>query len=176
MKRVYFLLGLLIILLLSMSDAPERFEWSENKPLQWSDFKGSPATTEGWAATSSTGISQSYHARSDGFINKDAIVVKAHFYPEYSWVRHNQKSRHLLGHEQTHFDITEVYARRLAKRIQETTFTSNALEEIKVLYQEIEKERVATQTLFDEESEHSINHTKEIQWELKVKRWLEETK
>jgi len=175
MKRVYFVLGFLAVLLVSMSDAPERFEWSKNRPLQWSDFKGSPGTIEGWGATSSTGISQSYSARSDGYINKEAIVVKAHFYPEYSWVRHSQKSKHLLGHEQTHFDITEVYARKLAKKIQETTFTSNAVEEIKALYQEIEKERVATQQLFDKQSEHSINHMKELQWELKVKRWLEET-
>ncbi len=175
MKRVCFVLGFLAVLLVSMSDAPERFEWSEDRLLKWSDFKGSPGTIEGWGATSSTGISQSYHVRSDGYIDKNAVVIKGYFYPEYSWVRHNHKSKHLLGHEQTHFDITEVYARKLAKKIQETTFTTNALEEIKALYQEIEKERVATQTLFDKDSEHSINHMKEFQWELKVKRWLEET-
>jgi len=159
--------------LLAASDAPERFEWSEGRLLQWSDFKGAPDSLESWAASSSTGMSQGYEANSEGFINKEAVVVKAYFYTDYSWVRHSRKSRHLLGHEQTHFDITEVYARKLQKLVKETVFTSNGVAELKALYNQIEQERVATQKLFDKESEHSLNHQEEIKWELKVKRWLQ---
>ena len=47
------------------------------------------------------------------------------------------------------------------------------LEEIKAIYQEVEQERIATQKLFDKESNHSIDHMKEVQWELRVARWLD---
>lgn len=159
--------------IIHVSDAPERFAWNDTRKLQWSDFKGSPGTLEGWAASSSTGISQAYATDGRGFLDKKSITVTAHFYPEFSWVRHRQKTKHLLAHEQAHFDITEVYARKLNAAIASYNFTSNSLEEIKALYEHVEQERIATQKLFDKESNHSINHMKEVQWELRVARWLE---
>lgn len=167
------LLILACILLLPVTDVPERFAWDKQRPLQWSDFKGSPGTLKGWAASSSTGISQGYATDGSGFIDKESVTVTAHFYPEFSWVRHKQKTKHLLAHEQTHFDITEVYARKLAKEIEDFNFTANSLEEIKELYTRVEQERITTQKLFDKESNHSIDHMKEVQWEFKVSRWLQ---
>jgi len=155
-----------------VSDAPERLAWNAKRVLQWSDFKGTPDSLERWAASSTTGISQGYAIDGAGVIDKESLTVTAHFYPEYSWVRHKEKSKHLLAHEQTHFDITEVYARKLKDNIAAFTFTSNSLEEIKMLYKEIEEERIKTQQLFDKETKHSIDHMKEVQWEFKVGRWL----
>ena len=170
MSRVFIIL--LAITLVSVSDAPERLAWNIKRVLQWSDFKGTPDSLERWAASSSTGISQGYASNGEGYIDKASLTVTAHFYPEYSWVRHQEKSKHLLAHEQTHFNITEVYARKLEDKVAAFTFTSNSLEEIKMLYKEVEEERIATQQLFDKETKHSIDHMKELQWELKVTRWL----
>ncbi|EAQ39261.2 hypothetical protein MED134_01540 [Dokdonia sp. MED134] len=170
LRLVYILCA---VALMATADAPERFAWSETRALQWSDFKGSPGTLDGWAASSSTGMSQGYASNGQGFLDKNSITVTAHFYPEYSWVRHKEKTKHLLAHEQTHFDITEVYARKLQARIAAYNFTENGLEEIKAIYQEVEQERIATQKLFDKESNHSIDHMKELQWELRVARWLD---
>lgn len=170
---VKIILILACVLLLPGADAPERFAWDERRPLQWADFKGSPGTIEGWAASSSTGMSQAYATNSEGFLDKNSTTVTAHFYTEFSWVRHQEKTKHLLAHEQTHFDITEVYARKLAKEISNFNFTSNSLEEVKELYNKVEEERIATQKLFDKESNHSIDHMKEVQWKFKVARWLE---
>ena len=91
-----------------MVNAPERFAWQESRQLRWEDFKGLPNSTQGWAASSSTGMSQGYATTFDGYIDKESVTVVAHFYPQYSWVRHREKSKHLLAHEQTHFDITAV--------------------------------------------------------------------
>lgn len=168
--------GLLLILFacLAFSPAPERLAWSENRRLVWEDFKGEPDVDQGWAATTSSGISQSYEINGQGFLNKATTKITAYFYPEYSWVRNREKTAHLLGHEQTHFDITEYHARKLKKRIKNFQFTSNSKEEVKILYAQIEEERIAMQRLFDSETEHSINHTKEIQWELEIARLLRE--
>lgn len=166
--------GLLLIFLASLAfySAPERLAWSENRRLVWEDFKGKPDVEQGWAATTSSGISQSYEINGQGFLNKATTKVTAYFYPEYSWVRNREKTAHLLGHEQTHFDITEYHARKLKKRIKNFEFTSNSKEEVKNLYAQIEEERIAMQRLFDSETEHSTNHTTEIQWEFKIARLL----
>lgn len=167
-----FLVCILAFLTMGVSDAPERIAWSDVKVLQWSDFKGSPNASDSWAASSSTGMSQAYELDGNGFLNLSGTTVTAHFYPEYSWVLHQEKTKHLLGHEQTHFDITELYARKLRARIDEFKFTSNSKEEIRALYAEVEIERVAMQQLFDSETNHSMNHMKEIAWELKLERLL----
>lgn len=169
--------GYLILLLasLALSPAPERIAWSENRKLEWSDFKGSPNTDEGWGASTASGMSQVYTVDGRGFLNKNKVTVTAHFYPEYSWVRHREKTAHLLGHEQTHFDITEYHARLLQSRLEAYDFTSNSKVEVKQKYDEIENQRIAMQQLFDAETEHSINHTTEIQWEFKMARLLRDT-
>ena len=173
MRWVVFLLCFWLLATAS-TVAPERFAWDEKRLLRWSDFKGSPDTLEPWGASSSTGISQSYAVDGSGVLLKEHVVVAAHFYPDFSWSRPRHRSKHLLGHEQTHFDITEVYARKLARRIEAYSFTSNSLKEIKTIYEEIERERVAVQQQFDKESNHSMDHMKEIQWELRVPRWLDD--
>jgi predicted secreted Zn-dependent protease len=43
----------------------------------------------------------------------------AEFYPGSSWVKPNRKLASLLKHEQGHFDITEIYARKMSKAIRE---------------------------------------------------------
>ncbi len=168
----YVILALILMIYNGFIGMPERLEWNAQKSLQWSDFKGDAGSLENWAASSSTGMSQSYGVDSRGFLDKNDVVVKAYFYPQFSWVKDGKKSPRLLSHEQTHFDITEVYVRKLAKLIKETEFTQNSLQEIKALYSEIEKERVATQDRFDLETRHSLNQVKELEWQSKVRDWL----
>lgn len=47
------------------------------------------------------------------------IRVEAEFYVNSSWVKAGRKSVELLRHEQGHFDLTEVYARKMKKAIRE---------------------------------------------------------
>jgi predicted secreted Zn-dependent protease len=47
------------------------------------------------------------------------IRVEAEFYPNTSWVKQARRSVELLRHEQGHFDLTEVYARKMKKAIRE---------------------------------------------------------
>jgi len=47
------------------------------------------------------------------------IRVEAEFYMNSSWVKAARKSAELLKHEQGHFDITELYARRMRRAIRD---------------------------------------------------------
>jgi len=44
------------------------------------------------------------------------------------------KTDYLLNHEQRHFDIAEIFARKLRKELEEYTFNKNNLKEIENLY------------------------------------------
>ena len=169
-------IGILFLFLsLYPSQQEERMEWSANRLLRWSDFKGVPNQLGDYAATTSSGLSQSYSISSTGYINKESITIKANFYPQYSWYRAKDTTAYVLKHEQTHFDITELHARYLRKRIADFSFTSNAAAEIKALYQEVETQRRAMQKQFDEETQHSIIREKEYYWEAKVAVLLAQT-
>ncbi len=173
MKRLCVIGLILLAVVLLSSTIPERIEWHADQKIAWDMFKAVPNTTNGYAATSSTGISQTYEINSNGYINKPSIRVKAHFYPKYSWYNAKDTSAYLLAHEQAHFDITEIHARKLRKRINEFDFSANAKAEIKTLYNEIEQERKMMQRDFDSASRHSRDKNQEMLWRKEIKKLLE---
>jgi hypothetical protein len=157
-----------------MGTPPERLAWDADEKINWSQFTGLPNTTSGYAATSSTGLSQAYELDGRGYLNKEGTTITAHFYPKFSWYRAKDTSAYLLNHERAHFDITEIHARKLRKRISEYAFTANSKEEIKRLYNQVEKERQAMQGQFDLETNHSRNRTQEEIWRKVIRKMLEE--
>jgi len=161
------------VVILAFLNTPDRIAWSQDKPLDWKHFKGSPLTTDTYAASSATGLSQGYELDGNGVLNKSGTKVTAHFYPEFSWYKAKDTSRLLLRHERAHFDITEIHARKLRKRISEFTFTSNSKEEITALYNQVEKERQVMQKQFDQETNHSRNKEQEVAWENIIAKMLE---
>ncbi len=159
---------LICIILSSFISPPDRIAWKPDQRLQWSDFKGQPDALDGYVASTSSGMSQSYAIDGHGFLKKEETEVTAHFYPEFSWYRAKDTTYALLRHEQTHFDITEIHVRLLKDRIANFSFSSNSKVEIKALYDQVEKERRAMQALFDKETDHSRNKEVEIEWEQKI--------
>lgn len=172
MKHIHKGLLICFVILCSYVIAPERIAWEATKKLSWQDFKGNPNANGGFVASTSSGMSQSYVIDSGGILVKNETHVTAHFYPEYSWYSTKDTTARLLKHEQTHFDITEIHARILNKSIQSYAFTSDSKREIKVLYQQVEEERRAMQTAFDNETNHSINREEEKKWEDKIAKLL----
>lgn len=168
------LLSLIILSLCSINTtSPERLVWEEDRPLQWSDFKGAPDYLVPFAATTNSGMSQSYSIRGDGTLDRASSIVLAHFYPTFSWYKPADTSAFILKHEQTHFNITELYARKLRKRISEYSFTKNAAKEIKMLYHKTEKERKNAQEAYDKATNHSRNRSVEEYWSQAIKDSLE---
>jgi hypothetical protein len=93
--------------------------WSENTKLQWSDFTGedmgrstltmiSRAATRGAILNSTT-----YSADSITF------TAVAAFDRLSSWVTAGYETSEILAHEQLHFDIFELFSRKLKKAIAE---------------------------------------------------------
>ena len=124
----------------------------------------------GFVASTSSGIAYSHWE-----VNGDKrikINVFCNFYPQKSWYSKNDATDYILKHEQTHFDISELYKRIYKERIDETQFSDNMKEELEALFYKTEDERVAIQRKFDSEADHSKNKKKELEWETYVAQQL----
>jgi len=166
-----------IILFVSSIISPSIYEdekiiWTEDYKLTWSDFKAPHRKGVSYVASTSSGMSFSYsYSDKNGEIDLN-ITIHSNFYPESSWVNPAEASDYILAHEQAHFDISEIHARILRKKISETTFSKNVKKELTTLYNRVDKKRVAMQRLFDKESDHSKIKTKELEWEAYIKKQL----
>jgi hypothetical protein len=151
----------------------ERIQWDKNRPLTWKDFKGEPDSMlkNKYLAISWCGIQTSYALSK----NKDSLLVglKAHFNTKLSWVVTKSSSKNLLNHEQTHFNIVELYARKLRKVIStEKVYKKKISESIDKLFYDNDKLKNQYQNLYDKETNLSRNKVKQKEWEKKVAKEL----
>lgn len=90
--------------------------WDAARPLTWSDFRGrvDPAATPERVAMTAASLSWGYEYR----IERDertcayritSVRTDAIFNQSESWVRPGHLTAAVLGHEQGHFDLTQIY-------------------------------------------------------------------
>lgn len=173
MKRIF--LRLLILFSLSNVQAQDANEdiltWSKDRKLTWSDYKASPNPKSDAAATTSTSLSIDYHIKDGQF----SYTIRSWFSRTKSWGRH--KTDYILAHEQGHFDIAEVYARKLHQRMSAYHFSKQHYpKELDRIYKEVADEKAAVQQQYDRETRHSIDEIKQAEWLKKISRMLEELK
>lgn len=142
----------------------EIIPWSAERKLQWSDFKGRYLKTEWAAATTASSISYQFSTfEKDGQVYVD-FKVGCEFYPNKSWYRPELCDSLILSHEQLHFDIAELHARKLRKRLAETQFTKNIKAEVKEIYKSIIKELYIFQNKYDRETNFSRDLKNQLFW------------
>ena len=88
----------------------------------------------------------------------------------------SHRTAYILSHEQGHFDLAEVYARKLFRKLSEYRFDANNYrKDLKKIYDDVIKEKEAIQNEYDEETRHSILKAKQAEWLKKIAAMLEET-
>jgi hypothetical protein len=149
------------------------FVWSPTRQLTWSDYRGRPNLMSPMMATTSYIIS--YEARCVG--TTFSFSVESHFLPTQSWV----KSEHLLdrasdrtlNHERTHFDLSEVQARRarqgLASLKSPCDLPDDERDRLMVPYL---KDDAGAQAQYDRETMNGTLPAKQSSWDDQVRRWL----
>lgn len=162
-----------ILFVLCWHPTEESIRWSPDYQLQWSDFKGKPEKHTGAVAITASGLSVGLTARTlkNKLIDYSA-TVEAHFYPQQSWYLKDQVDNTVLAHEQLHFDITELYARKLRQRIDQTHFTINIKKELETLRKQADKELKETQEQYDLECDYSRIPEAQKQWRVYVNQEL----
>lgn len=142
----------------------ETIPWNADRKLQWSDFKGSYFKTEWAAATTATSISYAFSSGEQNGQQFLEIKVDCEFFPQKSWYRPELCDSLILSHEQLHFDIAELHARKFRTWLAEFKFTENVKEEVRGIYKQILKDLSIFQNRYDRETNFSQDLQRQLQW------------
>lgn len=149
-------------------DSPqELLSWNEFYHLQWDDFRGTP----GENAIGDAGTAVQINAMPFRVKNLVRYDVVAQFNRNKSWSR--EQSAALLAHERLHFDIAELYARKIRKRI--ATLQAAGVNDVKKYNAEIRKLLAESNEIdhqYDIETLHGALSRQQGEWSQKVKAGL----
>lgn len=138
-----------------------------NRPLQWSDFKGTPDYSSPYFAYTVWKTNHKYTAvRFSGdtaLINGFEMTLMLD--STKSWLKKDKKSDDLLLHEQGHFDIGLLYMKEVLKEISRTQFTrANYQSEIRNLTARIQRKYNEMTLNYDNDTNHSKNKEQQKNW------------
>ncbi len=163
MKNI--LICLFVLFIISESSNEETLTWDANNKLTWADFKASPDKESDAVALTASGITFGYSVQTTGKrIVEFSTIVESHFYPNKSWYIKAKSDVHILGHEQLHFDITELYARKFRQQISELQVNQNVKKQLNKLHEDINVELRDAQKKYDLETQHSMDAVKQREW------------
>ena len=162
--KTYLVFSLLILFTVSLVQSQEEVEWSPNFRFTWADFKGPAPVNSSAAATTASGISYNFSTSYENNELKVEYAVGAYFYPTCSWYKPEVCNDVTLMHEQLHFDITELYARKMSKQLAETKFTENVKEEVRKIYKTTLRQLNDFQNKYDSETNYSRNLIVQERW------------
>ncbi|WP_213195634.1 hypothetical protein [Cloacibacterium caeni] len=148
-KNIFFFVG--FITLMSFTFVKDNFIlWQENKKLKIQDFKAENKDTikvnrqQFLGAISAIRIEYSSFQR-----NKNSVPdfsIKTYFDPNESWML--LKNDYVLQHEQIHFDLTELYARKMRKSVEslrQKNITNISIYRKKIQHWNVMKEKASNQ-------------------------------
>jgi len=137
--------------------------WSENIKLEWKDFKAPPENHPTHKAMSSLSLSIGMDLYTDSIV----VVSKSTFDRAKSWVKSDWQMPRVLDHEQIHFDIRELYTRRLKNAISVKQFKrKTAQTELSSMIRDANIQYGKAQNQYDQESYTSED--KQNDWKTRV--------
>ncbi|MGZ3883642.1 MAG: hypothetical protein ACXVP0_02035 [Bacteroidia bacterium] len=159
-----------VIILLSCSATTNDSEssvivWKEGQLLTWDDFQGKP---ERRFAAASTHYDILKELTDNG--NSAVMSIKAIFYSKKSWKKASWVNQSVLEHEQKHFDIVELFSRKLRKICLDRSYPNYASFKAITdsLYDVVDKDMDVYQDQYDDESNGSMDGNRQREWNVKV--------
>lgn len=146
--------------------------WSPDRKLTWNDFRGAPRP--GGLTGAATHARIRATPRAHPLSGRVRVEVQALFECRKSWVREQAKGNgDLLNHEQRHFDIAEVYARRLRRELVRRRITAANYAEVKrEVIDRLFHAYVQCDEAYDRETVHGINRDAQADWDRRIDRQL----
>ena len=150
--------------------------WNEHRKLTWDDFQGEPDESVAYFATTKYGIKLSSKSSSTGDVSVQVVCV---FDIDKSWKKEwEHQSPEILQHEQLHFDIGEVHARKMRRELEhylsKRRSPAEVSREVKKVFRKYSDAGAEMQQEYDRETDHSINEKQQEKWNRRVANMLEE--
>ncbi|WP_018477780.1 DUF922 domain-containing protein [Pontibacter roseus] len=146
----------------------DKLAWSAERKLNWDDFRAIPEGDNPHHALTAANLAVDAKCKN----NKFYYEVKCVFLPGESWSK-NKKSEKLLAHEQLHFDLTEVHARLLRKRLKGMRSScDNMKSKLNTTVGDAFKTWKAEQGEFDRLSRHGLDAEVQQVWAADIEQRL----
>jgi hypothetical protein len=153
----------LLLAAATFQQANNLIDWNATRKLTWEDFKGSVDPDSKNAALTSSSINIEFGYDDDGL----EYSIKCSFNKQKSWVR--IRNTEVLAHEQGHFDLAELHARKLFKAMKAYKFNANTVsKDVNTIYDSLMNAHHESQNLYDSETDYSRNKVKQEEWQKKI--------
>lgn len=174
-QRQFLLFALLLVSLTNFSSYGQNIAWSKTRQLTWTDFQATPDAGSSYYAYTATRTTYKSQWDADGNIS---VTVICEFNPSKSWKKQADLTDALLRHEQLHFDIAELFARKMRKEYaaycQTHKASADAAADLDGIFKKAQEELRKYQEGYDEATDHSKNKPQQAEWDKKVTSELKE--
>lgn len=153
-----------------VEETEDYIPWVGPRRLSWEDFRCEPKRNTDAVALTSTALGISYKMN-NGHLSYE---ITCSFSKTKSWGL--LKTPYILAHEQGHFDITEIYARKLYKELLNYKFNKKTYrQDVNDIYDRVVKQKENFQYAYDGETDHSRNKKVQQEWLERIEKILEDT-
>lgn len=151
------------------------FEWSAERRLTWADFQGPPDLSSEAVATTATVVDYQMSCLGTEFTWR----IVSRFMPGASWVKPGhlliRQSAQTLLHEQAHFDLSEVHARRARETLRRLPAPCSLTDDQQdAIIKSFHQQGGALQIQYDRETAHGTDYRRQNEWQSRVEEWLRE--
>jgi hypothetical protein len=192
-SRRFSLVCLLIVIatISAFSQSTQLIPWDAETLLTWADFQGEPPANVGHLPdAAAVHVTIKWHTsyavrsqRANGYSwlgSVQDLVVSNLMNPRFSWVVASKATPAILRHEQFHFNLNEVYRRKLAETLSGLQIQGSTAEATKALLDERIQETAAEildrlsaiQTQYNQETASGTDSEAQKQWESDIQTWL----
>jgi hypothetical protein len=167
--------------------------WDPSSPITWGDFQGEPTSDAQWTAaaaihmaihwyTSFTIVYDFETGHWRGAIDSETLEIRNLMDPARSWVVLSKETPEMLIHEQRHFDLNEVYCRKLRAVLLSLAVRGGSVEAVREALQTAIDETAdrildaleGVQDRYDRETAHGNDPTGQGKWDDLISRWLDD--
>ncbi len=144
----------------------DTIQWQQDSLLSQADFKGKPAGSFQGLTYSGIFLDMKQEDRLLRIYCYTLFICKKSFLKD--------SSGNLLNHEQLHFDITELYARRIRQQLSQKLILDdkNISSAIQKIYNTQIAELNKAQDKYDKETAHGTNAIKQKEWSDSIRKQL----
>lgn len=168
----------LICSLFSMQAFCQKISWKEDAKLKWENFQSPVSRKSSPDVVAYTNCGWEYSVIKSS--NPKAAIefnIETIFNEDKSWKDTKRINDYYLLHEQKHFDIAEIYARKLRKEVKEKIKTSADFNKyFKGIYNTISTDYKKFQIAYDKDTDHGINKEKQAEYNTLISSELENLK
>lgn len=161
---------IIILILFCISCTPliaqDTINWKKNIKLKCEDFASTPDSNSSFSAISDITIEYTIRKLSNKSNDYD-FQVYCYFTRSKSWIKNCDSV--LLSHEQTHFDIVEIFAKKFKNKVNLIIKSKDFdIKEARRIYDKIFDELNQFTLEYDKETNHSKNKKAQTIWNNKV--------